>query len=180
MTNVDTDSSIHESPLSNQPGANVSAGPETHPSEFKTEAGQAAGEIGRDMQRLKEEARQRGKSLLKGQRHAAAEQIGGMAEALHRTAQQLNEREQPTTAHYVDRAAEALDRMVDTVREGDLSTWVSRTEDFARRNPGVFFGGSVLAGFMLSRFLKSSAERREAESTHGAGERTGAEPRYTH
>jgi hypothetical protein len=36
-------------------------------------------------------------------------------------------------------------------------------EDFARRQPALFIGGSVAAGFALARFLKSSADRRERE-----------------
>ena len=36
--------------------------------------------------------------------------------------------------------------------------------DFARRQPMTFFGGSLLAGFALARFLKSSADRRHEEA----------------
>jgi len=185
MANVDTDLGTTKPPSSTQSGTGMGTTPsgsesEMRSSDIKTEAKEAAGEIKHEVQRLKEEAKQRGESLFKGQRNAAASEIGGMAEALHQTAQQLNERQQSTTASYVDRAAGALDRMVDTLREGDLRTLIDKTENFARRNPGVFFGGSVLVGLMLSRFLKSSAERREPESAYGSTERMGAESRYTH
>lgn len=139
-----------------------------------------AGEIKHEVQRLKDEVKQRGESLFKEQRRAAAEEVGGVAEALHRAAQQLSERQQSTTARYLDRTAEALDRMVDSIREGDLRTVLKKTEDFARRNPGVFFGGSLLVGLMLSRFLKSSAERRATEPGYGSMERPEAGARYTH
>ena len=182
MANVDTDLDSTKPASSTQSGTGMgtAGSAEMRSSDIKTEAKEVAGEIKHEMQRLKEEAKQRGESLFRGQRNAAASEVGGMAEALHRTAQQLNEREQGTTARYVDRAAGALDRMVDTIREGDLRTMMRKTEDFARRNPGVFFGGSVLVGFMLSRFLKSSAERRETEPAHGSTERVGTETRYTH
>ncbi|HYE34247.1 hypothetical protein [Methylocaldum sp.] len=178
MANVDTDLSTHKPPSSTQSGTGM--GTSGGSADIKTEAKEAAGQMKQEMQRLKEEAKQRGESLFKGQRNAAAAEVGGMAEALHRTAQQLNEREQPTTARYIDRAAGTLDRMVNTIREGDLRSMVRQTENFARRNPGVFFGGSVLAGFMLSRFFKSSAERREGESAYSSKERMGAESGYTH
>jgi len=182
MANVDTDLGTNKPPSQTQSdtGMGSTGSSEMRSPDVRTEAKEAAGEIGQEMQRLKQEAKQRGESLFKGQRNAAASEIGGMAEALHRTAQQLNEREQSTTASYVDRAAGALDRMVDTLREGDLRSMMRQTENFARRNPGVFFGGSVLVGLMLSRFLKSSAERREAEPAFGSTERMGAESRYTH
>jgi hypothetical protein len=35
-----------------------------------------------------------------------------------------------------------------------------RTESFARRQPALFFGGAVVAGLALTRFLRSSAERQ--------------------
>lgn len=178
MAHIDTESDTTRSP--SQPETGISGRTETHPSEAKAEAREMAGEIKHEMQRLKDEVKQRGESLLKEQRNAAAAEVGGIAEALHRAAQQLSEREQSTTARYVDRAAETLDRMVDSVREGDLRTVLRKTEDFARRNPGVFFGGSLLAGLMLSRFLKSSAERRAAEPGYSAMERPEAGARYTH
>ncbi|BBA36747.1 uncharacterized protein sS8_4824 [Methylocaldum marinum] len=176
MANMDTDLGAQKSPSSTQGGTAT----ETGRTDVRTEAKQAAGEMKHEMQRLKDEARQRGESLLKGQRDAAASEIGGMAEALHKAAQQLNQQEQSTTARYVDRAAEALDKMVYTLREGDLRSMVKKTEDFARRNPGIFFGGSVLVGLMLTRFLKSSAERRETEPAYRSGEGSGTETRYTH
>jgi ElaB/YqjD/DUF883 family membrane-anchored ribosome-binding protein len=182
MANIDTDAGTTKSTSSTQSGTGMSTTPggaEMRSSDIKTEAKEAAGEIKHEMQRLKEEAKQRGESLFKGQRNAAASEIGGMAEALHQTARQLTERQQSTTASYVDRAADALDRMVDTIREGDLRSMIDKTEDFARRNPGLFFGGSVLVGLMLSRFFKSSAERRETESRYGSTERMGGESRYT-
>lgn len=176
MAHIDTESGTTRSP--SQPEGGTPGGAERRPTEVKAEAREMAGEIKHEMQRLKNEVKQRGESLFKEQCNAAAAEVGGIAEALHRAAQQLSEREQSTTARYIDRAAEALDRMVDSVREGDLRTVLGKTEDFARRNPGVFFGGSVLVGLMLSRFLKSSAERRATE--HGATERMDAGTRYTH
>ncbi len=175
MAHIDTESGTKRSP---SPEAGTPGGAEKRPTEVKAEARKTAGEIKHEMQRLKNEIKQRGESLFKEQRKAAAAEVGDIAEALHRTAQQLSERDHSTSARYIDRAAEALDRMVDSVREGDLRTVLRKTEDFARRNPGVFFGGSVLVGLMLSRFLKSSAERRATE--HGATERMEAGTRYTH
>jgi hypothetical protein len=37
---------------------------------------------------------------------------------------------------------------------------IGQVEDFARRQPVAFIGGAALLGFLASRFLKSSTERR--------------------
>jgi hypothetical protein len=51
------------------------------------------------------------------------------------------------------------------VRERSLEDLMCMVDDFARRQPAAFFGGSVVAGFLLSRFLKSSNARRPASSS---------------
>jgi hypothetical protein len=43
------------------------------------------------------------------------------------------------------------------VRNQSIEDIITAIDEFARRQPVAFFGGSVLAGFVLSRFLKSSA-----------------------
>jgi hypothetical protein len=36
--------------------------------------------------------------------------------------------------------------------------------DFGRKEPLAIFGGAVLAGFAISRFLKSSADNRQSSA----------------
>jgi hypothetical protein len=42
---------------------------------------------------------------------------------------------------------------------------VGQVQDFARRHPTAFLGATVIAGFALIRFLKSSAASRNETST---------------
>jgi len=60
-----------------------------------------------------------------------------------------------------------VDRVSRYLRDKDLPALVRDTEGFARRHPDLFLGGSLVAGVLLARFLKSSADRQEA----WAGER---------
>lgn len=108
-------------------------------------------------QRLAEEAR----SFAEGRKHEGAERIGGMAQAIHSAADRI-ERELPQAAVYIHDAAARLQEASAMVRERSLEDLVGMVDDFARRQPAAFFGGSVVAGFLLARFLKSSNSRRSS------------------
>jgi hypothetical protein len=60
------------------------------------------------------------------------------------------------------------------IREQSIEDVVDGVTDFARRQPMMFFGGSVLAGFALARFLKASADRRYEEAAEETARQTGA------
>ena len=52
--------------------------------------------------------------------------------------------------------------VADVVRERDMRELVGEVENFARRQPTLFFGGAMILGFAALRFLKSSAPQRGA------------------
>jgi hypothetical protein len=146
--------------------------------EVKHEAREAAGEMKQEMQHLTQEARERGKALFEGQRRAAADEIGGMVQALRKTQQELDREDKPSTSELVGRAASALDRVAGTLRNQDFRGLVGQVESYARQHPGMFFGGSVVAGLLLARFLKSSAEGQPYASRYrGASGRQWQESR---
>jgi hypothetical protein len=116
--------------------------------------------VAQEAQRLTEAAKEKGSSILHDQQHFFASQLGGVAEALHKTAQQLGEEDQGGMAQYVDQAATGLERFSHSLRERSLSSLVGQVEDFARQQPVAFIGTAALVGFLAARFLKSSAERR--------------------
>jgi hypothetical protein len=132
------------------PGASHAGGPS---------AGSAPqGEARDEARRLADEAQRRGAALFEGQRHAAADEIGGMAGALRKAASQLDAERRPSTASLAGRAADSLDRLASGLREHDLRALAGQAEGYARQHPGLFFAGSVAAGLLLARLLKSSAE----------------------
>ena len=105
---------------------------------------------------LKEDAKNRVRSAAQEQRHFAAESIDTVARALRRSGEELEKERQTHAARYVNWAADGLAQMSDGLREKDLHAVVNQTEDFARRQPALFFGSAVTVGFLLARFLKSS------------------------
>ena len=88
------------------------------------------------------------------------DQMGGVSRAVHGAADQLG-RELPQAAGYIHSVADKLESASSTLRERSVEDLVSDFNSFARRQPAAAFAGSVLAGFALSRFLKSSAPRPE-------------------
>jgi hypothetical protein len=67
------------------------------------------------------------------------------------------ENDLPIAATYIRKAASQVESVSDTVREGDFGDLLRSAQSFARRQPTAFLGLSVLAGFGVIRFLKSSA-----------------------
>jgi hypothetical protein len=110
--------------------------------------------------RIEEEVVQR-KSL-------GADYIGSIAQATSRAANEF-EMDLPQAAHYIRQASEQIQGVADTVRERDVRELVGEVQDFARRQPTLFFGGAVVLGFAALRFLKSTAPSHSSNNT-GAGD----------
>lgn len=140
--------------------------------DVRAAAGQAAERARRETGQIMDEARERAKSAISDQKGMLAERIGSVANALRMTAHQLTEQNKDSMARYTDWAAQSLDRVSSSLRDRDFDSLVGQATDFARRRPVAFLGGAVAAGFLISRFLKSSAEYGEesAEEEGGKGE----------
>jgi len=95
------------------------------------------------------------------QKAAGADNMARLGKAVHGAADQLG-RELPQAAGFIHSAADTLQGAASSMRERSIEDLVAGFRDFARRQPAAAFAGSVLAGFALARFLKSSSpdERR--------------------
>ena len=98
-------------------------------------------------------------SFVQQQKVLGAEQIDGVARAVHSAGREFQD-EMPSVAQSVHDAAAKLEDASSSLREQSAEELIGAIRRFARNQPAAFFGGAVLAGFALSRFLKSSAERR--------------------
>jgi hypothetical protein len=123
-------------------------------------------------------AKEKGRTMFEQQKDSALGQVGSVADAIRNTANNLQGEGQDQTARYVQMIADQLESLGGRLREKDLDTLVRDAEGFARRSPGTFLAGSVVAGFLLARFLKSSSDRQvgrpdweeQARRTVAAGE----------
>ena len=105
---------------------------------------------------LKEKARE----VASEQKDAGAEQLHLLARAMEGACQAV-ESEVPQFAGYMRDLSGKLDRLSDDVRRQDLDQLGNTMSDFARRNPGLVFGGALLTGLALARFVKSSSPAQQ-------------------
>lgn len=143
--------------------------------------------------RLSEEARDKAADILEPAQHkvreaaerqraAGAERVDAVAKAVHEAADRIGAELPPQAAQYLHDAADRLDRVSANLRNASVDDLIGTVSDFARRRPAAFFGGAVLAGFVLSRFLVSSSDRdtsmsapaEEADSGTSAMHKAGA------
>jgi hypothetical protein len=95
------------------------------------------------------------REIAEQQKDAGADQLGSIADAVHGAAHEL-EGKLPAAADYIHGAAERIERASTDMRNRGVDEIISACGSFARREPAVFFGGAMIAGFAISRFLKSS------------------------
>jgi hypothetical protein len=88
----------------------------------------------------------------------AAERIEQLAEAVHGAADQLGA-QLPGASTYIHDAAAGLQRASSSLQNASVEDALASLNKFAREQPALLFGGAILAGISLSRFLKSSAHR---------------------
>lgn len=89
------------------------------------------------------------------QKEAGAARLGGLAQAVHGAAHEL-ESQLPQAAGYAHDAASHLERVSTSLREHNIDELMNDLGRFARSQPAALFGGAVLAGIVLSRVLKNA------------------------
>ncbi len=107
------------------------------------------------------------KGQLSNQKHQAAQRIVPFQTALRETAHQLRNQGQGSSAQYVDRATDQVERFSGYLRETEVDEIIGEVRGFARRRPGLFLGGAATLGFFASRFLKSSSQEQGDSTGEG-------------
>ncbi len=127
----------------------------------------------------REQVTQRVESGLDRGKARAADTLGGVAQALLQSSQQLRQ-QQPQIGDYAERAAREMQRFSDYLQRTDVHALVDRAEDVARRQPALFLGGMFALGVVGARFLRSSQraqrptyERGSSAFDHADAERYG-------
>lgn len=142
--------------------------------DMKKTVNRAADEAVNSGREALDQAQGRIRSLLEQQTGRAADQLGGVANALHKAAEQLNAENGGMVADYAEQAAGRVERVADMLRDATIDDIVGEVEGFARRQPEVFIGAAFAAGFLVARFIKSSGERRMHRASTAL--RSGAHP----
>ncbi len=105
----------------------------------KDRAGSVIGAIG-----------EKASAAAEDQKSQLADKLEDVAKAVHRSGEQL-EGHQDWVAHLVERGAAELSTLATTLRSNDLQGLLGDIGSLARRQPALFVGASMAAGFALTR-----------------------------
>jgi hypothetical protein len=140
------------------PGSGVESDP--------SETGGARGQIRQVKEKVVDQAkttfrdaRDKASSSLADSRRQAADQVGGIASALHSAGQHLRGEQQERIAGLADGFADQVDQVAGYLRDADLQRLARDVEGLARRQPALVFGAAFAIGLLGARFLKSSEDR---------------------
>ena len=144
--------------------------------EAAAHARHAAGEKAAEATRM---LREKGQSLIEGQKGRAAGTIGDIGHALSDAGDRLERENDPTLARYVHSAAESVRSFADELEHKPVGALLHDLREVARRRPEWFVGGMFVAGLALARFAKSASEPDPRSHGHAEGHGRGAshEPR---
>jgi hypothetical protein len=115
-----------------------------------------------------EQAKTRGREQIATGKQAAADKVEKIAEALQQTTEGLQQGEQQTLAGYANELAATVRNVATNLRERSVEDLLTEAQTVARRNPTMFFLGSVAVGVVLARFLKASADQLHRSSENAA------------
>jgi uncharacterized protein YjbJ (UPF0337 family) len=124
--------------------------------QVKETVGQVADQAQQAAGQVVDQARQQASARLVGQKDRAAEGLTSVAHALRQTSQQLRAQDQQAVTGYIESAASQVERMSNYLKQNDLGGLIDDVEQFARRQPALFLGGTFVLGLLGARFLKSS------------------------
>ncbi|MGA0599003.1 hypothetical protein [Enterovirga sp. CN4-39] len=169
------------------PGATIGttgAGPGTgakqaEPGDLKTIASDVASEIAHtaaeQSRGLLQAARGTATGFVDQRKDTAAQSIADLASSLRETGNTFEE--QPSLKAFVGSAADGLDQLATGLKERSFADIYADVEALARRQPITFGAGAAIAGFLLARFIKSSAEELSEANAARARARSNVRPR---
>jgi len=109
------------------------------------------------VQELAEPLKDKALEVAKEQKDVGADHLRMLARAME-SASQAVQSDVPQLANYIKNLSGKIDKVSSDIREQELDQLGQTASDFAKRNPALVFGGAMLAGIALTRFLKSSKQ----------------------
>ena len=134
-------------------GASSTADPKAELSDLAGTIADAAKEQSRS---LLDAAKGQATSFADGRKDTVAQAVADIAASLRDTGGGFADR--PNIQGFVGSAADGLDQLASGIRDRSFAELYGEVEDFARRQPVALGVGAVAVGFLLARFIKSSAE----------------------
>lgn len=120
--------------------------------------GEPAGTFRDQAERLRGQAGDKLRAVADEGKAQVANSLEGLVTAARDIADKLADGQFGPVAGYARTVADTLDGWSATVRDKPVEEWVDDGRELIRRSPAVAVGVAVAAGFVLSRFLKASAQ----------------------
>lgn len=98
------------------------------------------------------------------QKAGIADRMEDVAKAVHKSGEQL-EGHQDWVAKLVEQGADELSSLANTLRSNDLQSLLGDLGSLARRQPALFVGASMAAGFALTRIGRLAVSGAPAPAT---------------
>lgn len=112
-------------------------------------------------------------SLAESRREYASGQLETLADTIRQFGGSVPSL--PAVSTYAQTAADSLEDLADYVLESDLPDMVSDAREIARRHPLATFGGSIVAGLVITQLVqnRAGAMRSASHVRRAAGRRSG-------
>ena len=157
----------------NQPAA-AKRGAEDVPdlNELKSEVSEIADVAVERGRQFVESARTQATDYVDRRKDDVASSVADLANSLRESTRAFEDR--PNIRTFVDSAAQGLDQLADTIRSRSFADIFNEVEDVMRRRPAVIAGATTVAGFLIARFIKASADniRTYDQQRQAGGPRT--------
>lgn len=138
-------SQFDDKPASEQAGAAAAS--------VKNAAGDVASAASDHAAALVGQVKDQAAAAVSGQKDGLADRIDELADAVHKSGAQF-EGKQDWIAGAVERGATELGALAAALRENDLGDLLGQVRTIARRQPALFIGASLAAGFAVARLGK--------------------------
>jgi hypothetical protein len=133
----------------------TSQGPEEW-SAIKDDVGQIAGAAVEQGRHFLDSAKEQATTYVDKRKDDAAQSVADLAQSLRDAMSQFDER--PNIRAFVDSAAGGLEQLAETIRARSFNEIFDDVEAVVRRRPATVAAATMAAGFLVARFIKSSAE----------------------
>jgi hypothetical protein len=135
-------------------------------SKAKDKAEEVAGEAQAKAQEVAGQAKGRVREQVDQRSTKAGEQIASTAGDVRAVGEELRKQGKDQPARLADQAAERAERLGGYLQQSDADRILHDIEDFGRRQPWAVAVGGLALGFLGSRFLKASSQKRYDTSAY--------------
>jgi hypothetical protein len=136
----------------------------------KQEAHAVAEHVRSQAKDARHKAKAKVSSTFDEQKSRMAREVGGLASALRKTAEELEGQDQHDLAVYLRSAANVTGKVGESIEGKDARDLVGSADELARREPTLLFVGAAALGFIASRAIRTAREGTEPEGIEGGEE----------